>query len=145
MTAVAIQHREQIIEQVRQGRHLQLIADDYSVTPGAISQYLSQDPEYKAARENGAEIRLEHQYQKIDTADDALNLARAREGFRAAAWFAEREFPHRWGAKQQIEHSGTVSLAVLLAAKRERTVGAGTTGSVDAAHLTAEQGDNEHE
>ncbi len=104
MTAVAILHRDEIIHQVREGVALRLIADGLNVTPAAISQHLASDPEYRQAREHGAEIRLEDKYQEIDAADDTLKLARAREGFRAAAWFAEREFPHRWGVKQELTH-----------------------------------------
>ena len=113
-TPVAIRHREQILSQVSEGVHLQSIADAIGTTPAAISQQLSKDPEYKKARESGAEVRLERQYQRIEEADDALNLARAREGFRAAGWFAEREFPHRWGQKQQIDHHITLDLGAKL-------------------------------
>ena len=110
MSALAILNKQSIIDQVREGKHLKLIAQDFGITPGAISQYLSKDPEYRAARESGAETRLEYQYAAIEEASDQLNLARAREGFRAASWFAEREFPARWGAKQTVEHTGTVSI-----------------------------------
>ena len=43
----------------------------------------------------------------IQLAREPADIARAREQFKAAAWRAEREFPHRWGAKQQIEHTFT--------------------------------------
>lgn len=102
MAATAIIERDSIIQQVAAGALLKTVAQRLGVTPAAISQYLSKDREYLAARENGALARLEDQYQAINESDDALNLARAREGFRAASWFAEREFPDRWGAKQQI-------------------------------------------
>lgn len=101
MTAIAIQRREEIIQQVAQGRLLKQVAADLGITHAAISQQLAQDPEYRAAREIGAEARLENEYENIQAASDSLTLARARETFRAASWFAEREFPARWGAKQE--------------------------------------------
>ena len=100
--SVALQHRDSIIAKVAEGVPLAIIAKGLHVTPGAISQYLSKDPQYRIARESGAEVRLEEQYEKLtDECADALKLARAREGFKAAAWFAEREFPARWGSKPQ--------------------------------------------
>ena len=102
MTAVAIRCREQIIQQVAQGALLKHIAAKLGVTPAAISQHLANDPEYIAAREAGALDRLETNYEAIEGADDSLKLARAREAFRAASWFAEREFPARWGQKAQV-------------------------------------------
>lgn len=102
MTAVAIQNRDLIIKRVQDGVMLKAIAAELSVTPGALSQHLANDPEYRAAREIGAEIRLEEQSVAIQEATSKIKLARAREGFRAAAWFAEREFPHRWGQQKTV-------------------------------------------
>jgi hypothetical protein len=114
VAAIAITHRNQIIKMMREGAHLSVVAADLGVTPGAISQYLSHDPDYRAAREIGAEIRLERQYEQILSADDQLKLARAREGFRAAAWFAEREFPQRWGQRSELTHQAGQSFTQLL-------------------------------
>lgn len=38
----------------------------------------------------------------IDTANDALELARAREGFRAWSWIAERRESRLYGQKQEV-------------------------------------------
>ena len=122
--AVAIQHKHEIIEQVRNGVPLQTIAASYGVTSGAISQYLSKDPEYRDARENGAITRLESHYGEIQAAPDALNLARAREAFRAASWFAEREFPAKWAAQTNVTMSVTHHLgdSLMRAEQREREI-----------------------
>jgi hypothetical protein len=103
--SVAVEQRDQIIAHVAAGRFLRDIAADLGVTPAAISQYLASDPEYKAAREAGIEQQLERWQASMETAADALNLARAREAFRATAWRAEREMAHRWGQKQEITHN----------------------------------------
>jgi hypothetical protein len=84
------------------GELLRDIASSLDVSPAAISQVLSKDPQYLAARESGIEQQLEQWQACIEHAQDPLNLARGREAFRAAAWRGEREFPHRWGAKQEV-------------------------------------------
>lgn len=47
---------------------------------------------------------------QMDHAQREFNLACARERYRAVSWRAEREFPHRWGAKTQV--SGDLSITV---------------------------------
>lgn len=103
--AVAVIHKKTIQERIAAGEYMKDIAADLGVSPAAISQVLSKDPEYLAARESGIESRLEKYQKDIDTAADQLNLARAREGFRAQAWRAERECPQRWGVKQDQQSS----------------------------------------
>ena len=105
MAALAIVHREEIIEKLSQGKFLKNVAAELNTTPSVISDVLHSDPVYKKARKIGAEVRLSEQYQAIESAPDMLSVARAREGFRAAAWFAEREFPETWGQKQEITHN----------------------------------------
>jgi len=53
--AVAIVNKSTIIERVARGDMLRDIASDLGVSPAAISQYLSTDPEYRAARMTGAQ------------------------------------------------------------------------------------------
>ena len=102
--AVAIRYRDLILKDLQDGKFVRDIADELNVTIPAISQYLANDPEYVAARESGAERRLAEQYRALEGAAEPLSLARARETFRAASWFAEREFPHRWGQKSEVTH-----------------------------------------
>ena len=104
MTAIALEFREQIIEQVAHGRLLKHISADLGVKAPQISKHLATDPEYLQAREIGAAARLERAYERLEECaegeivdDDELgcrvlvetrgNLARARE----AAW---RDRPH---------------------------------------------------
>lgn len=102
MTAIAIRERETIISRIAHGEDLRQIAQSMSVTPAAISQYLASDPEYVQARQHGISQKIEECEQEIKTADDALNLARARERFRVVSWRAEREFPERWGQRTHV-------------------------------------------
>lgn len=100
--ALAVLNRDSIITQMAQGKLLSQVAQSLGITPAAISQQLSQDKEYLAARQNGAELRLDQQYMALESADDSLTLARARETWKAATWFAEREFPERWGQSNRL-------------------------------------------
>ena len=116
MTAIAIIHRDKILEKIAQGEMLDKVASDLGIKAPNISLHLASDPEYKQAREIGAELRLHkaltsvHELSELGTDEtgrivgitqEVSNLARVRDSaLKAAQWFAEREFPHRWGAKQ---------------------------------------------
>jgi len=109
MTALALLHREEVIEQVRAGKRLIDIAKGLGLTShAAISLVLSKDPEYQLAREIGAESRLEQRETELEASQDPLTLARARELLSHARWRAEREFPHRWGQKQEVTVKETI-------------------------------------
>lgn len=103
--SVPAEHRPQIIARIASGELMRDVAQSLGVTPAVISQYLASDPEYQQAKEQGIEQQLERWQNEIEKADSPLNLARAREAFRAASWRGEREHPRRWGQKQEITHS----------------------------------------
>jgi hypothetical protein len=107
MTATALVHRDAIIEQVRAGKRLIDISRSLGLTShAAISLYLADDPEYRLAREIGAQTRMELREEQLEKAKTSLTVARARELLSHARWRAEREFPHKWGPKQEVTHSG---------------------------------------
>ena len=101
MTAVALLHREEIIERVATGAYLVDIAAQFGIQPPAISKHLAADPEYQAAREIALEVRLEQREAELETAPGtAPEISRASALVRQAQWRCEREAPHRWGQKQ---------------------------------------------
>ncbi len=110
MPSIAIERRPEILELVANGAMLKTIAQSFGITPAAISNQLHDDKEYLKAREVGAEVRLQEQFDEITSADTIADVSRAREGFRAAAWFAEREFPNRWGSKSEVKHTGGITV-----------------------------------
>lgn len=144
MTALAVINRESIIERVSQGHMLADIAHDLGVKPPNISKHLAKDPEYQAARELGAEIRLDRAYKRVEEiaqlgvdengqingiTSEQGNLARVRESaLKAAQWFAEREFPHRWGKTTELHVSGT-DLGERIRRARERVIEGETVSS----------------
>ena len=138
--AIAIQHREHILARIEAGAILKTIGAEFSITPAAISNQLANDPEYRKARENGALARLEGQFDAIISSNEPSDVTRAREGFRAAAWFAEREFPERWG--QKVEITQHVDITVALDSARER-VGRVIEHDAAPAHVAQKTGSSE--
>ena len=148
--AVAILHRDEIISQVAQGTMLHRVAKLLGVQAPAISKHLSKDPEYIQARETGAELRLHLAYERIDECAEGEtieeedgqkvriaargNLAHAREAaFKAAAWFAEREFPERWGQK------GTTINVLVNVSQADAQLAGSITDLIPAVHQTVEK------
>ena len=122
MTAVAIAHRDKIIAEVSAGKLLDDIASDVGIAAPNISKHLATDPDYRQARQIGAQLRLERAYSLLaecgkDAASAANgNLVRARDAlWRASAWFAEREFPDAYGQRvtAQVDASLTVHVVRL--------------------------------
>ena len=96
---VAIRHREEIIERVAAGETVYNIGKSLGVKGRqAISNVLANDPEYIAAKEMGLDMRLGSREEELEHAAPE-SVPRARELLSHARWRAEREAPHRWGAK----------------------------------------------
>lgn len=117
MTALALQPgiREYIIDCVARGTKLQEVAHSLGLAGKgqAIANALADDPEYRAAREDGLEARMEQRERELEIAE-SQDVPRARELLSHARWRAEREAPKRWGAKQQVTMDS--SITVVLAA-----------------------------
>lgn len=114
MPSVALQHRDEIITRLAKGDYLSDIAVDLGLSPHAtaISNALSSDPEYQRAREWSLDSRMVRRESELESADPA-SVPRARELLSHARWRAEREAPHRWGQKQQLDLG--VQVQVILA------------------------------
>jgi len=121
MTAVALLHREEIIERVATGAYLVDIAAQFGIQPPAISKHLAADPEYQAAREIALEVRLEQREAELETAPGtAPEISRASALVRQAQWRCEREAPHRWGQRTQLTVEIGPDLADVLRESRDR-------------------------
>lgn len=128
MTALAIQQREHILQELATGKLVSDVAKPLGIAPQNISKQLAHDPDYQAAREHGVEQRLAKARQSvleiaglgIDEETGEITgispqigtLARVRvDALKAEMWFAEREFPHRWG---QQKDQGQVAVQVVI-------------------------------
>lgn len=99
-----------IIEQAKQriidGDTLNKIAADHGITSRTLKYWLSSlGDEYEQLRKAWIDSMLADATDAIDRADDAFPLARAREQFKAAAWYAERR-DKRYQPKQDQSSSG---------------------------------------
>ena len=113
MAAIAITHRDEILERLSKGEYMKDIAISLGVTKQAVSQVLKSDPDYLQAREEGMAERLDKAHSllaeiteseeiKKEDARELLDLVRIREaGIKRLEWRAEREFPNRWGVTKQ--------------------------------------------
>jgi len=115
MTALALQPgiREYIINCVAQGDRLADISASLGLAGKgqAIANALADDPEYRAAREDGLEARMDLRERQLETAE-SQDVPRARELLSHARWRAEREAPKRWGAKQQVTMDTAVTVVL---------------------------------
>ena len=108
MTAVAIQHRKSILEQLSSGYLLKQIAAQYGVSKQAIQQALKGDEGYKQALKNQAESLIEEAKEETWAAREALDIARAREMVRFAFRYGESVDPEAWGQRTQVQVTGSL-------------------------------------
>ena len=93
---------EAVLDRIAEGDWPARIAQELGVTKAALYFHLKEHPEYQACREISTDSRLDDGLEKLALTTD-LTLARTEEvKLRRLEWRAEREFPHRWGAKQQV-------------------------------------------
>jgi hypothetical protein len=141
--ALAAVDKAAILDRIAAGEYVPAIAQSLGVSKQALAQSLAaydQDA-YLRAREVAAEIRLDEATMAIERAvidekgnrkeasDAQLDLACARERFRAVAWRAEREHPSRWGIRQQITHEVGPDLGDMIRDARKRVSTAQQTAS----------------
>ena len=100
MTSLAILHKEEILNRVSQGERLSSIAISLGISKQAISSQLTNDPDYQAAYQSFHDARLDNAEGLLESAVDQIDVARARELWKAYSWRAER-LDRRYAAKQE--------------------------------------------
>jgi len=118
MTAIAVIHKDAILDRVAAGDKITDIAKSYGVTQQAISKQLLSDPEWREARMSGALARIEYwekEIEAINAGSSQVELGRAKELLAHHRWKAEREFPTQWGgAKVNINVVGKIEMSEAL-------------------------------
>jgi hypothetical protein len=99
LTALALINRDDILQQLRDGKLLKEVAQSYGVSKQAIQQPLKDDPEYRAALLEQAESLIDETKEATWNAREALDIARAREMSKWAFRYAEAVNPARWSSK----------------------------------------------
>lgn len=100
--AIAILNKQAILERLQAGEYVKDIAVSLNVTPSAIKNQLSNDPEYQDALEQALDSRMILREQMLETAPDMLSVSRARELLRHAEFRASVECPKRWGKNSDV-------------------------------------------
>jgi hypothetical protein len=112
---VPVERKELILtdakELIIQGWTLQQIADKHEVDRKTLNTWLlSLGDEYQALRNAWIDSKLTEAAEAIESADEQFPLARAREMWKAATWYAERRDSQRYG--QKTEHKQDLSLSI---------------------------------
>lgn len=105
---------KQIIERYLAEQSTKEIAQEFGVTRSALNQWLlkTAEDDWKEAQVLRALKRKEDAEDLIDSAQDALSLARARESLRAAQWDLERVCRRIYGQDQPIDKSAGVAITL---------------------------------
>lgn len=90
------------------------IAQRYGVHRSAILQFLLRaiPDDWREAQAVRALVALENAKDKLESAADALSLARAREQLRSAQWELERLLSRLYGQKQEVMASVGVTVII---------------------------------
>ena len=87
------------------GGTLETIAIKYAISPRTLSYWCAQlGDEYREIRKQWIDAKLVDAEQIMVDAQDPFRLAKGRELFRAASWYAERRDPERYADKREITH-----------------------------------------
>jgi hypothetical protein len=102
---------------ILQGDTLRQIATDHSIDKKTLNTWLmALGDEYQELRQAWIDTMLREAKDGIDNADDQFPLARAREQWKAATWYAERRDRNRYGVQGiNINVINGVSMDVALA------------------------------
>ena len=111
-----------VLEAYSNGQQVAEIAPQFGVSDVTIYALLLRDHQdtWKDVQTARALARLERSTAELDSAPDALSLARARETLRGAQWELERLLNRLYGPKQEVTHTGTVTVTHALQAISER-------------------------
>lgn len=115
---------EAICSRIANGETYTAIAKGLVVSVGKLSEWISGDKERSAraneARRMAAKVWDEKAEQELRSAPDPFELTRARELASHYRWRASKIAPHEYGDKQQVEHSGSMTLEQLVTGSIEK-------------------------
>ena len=101
------------LARIMDGDTVAQIAQDHGITSRSLEYWLhALGDDYVELRQRWLDAMLIEAGAELEASDDQFRLARARELFRRAAWYAERRDPARYGAKQQGD--GAVNIQVIV-------------------------------
>ena len=133
--AVTIPHQDRArivqdaLNRLDRGETTDNIAKSHKVEPRTLRAWLLVDCPQEADHQRARCIaeNLQNELENIASATEQIPLARARDGFKAWSWIAERRLPHLFAPKQDVTVNIVTDLASRLHHARERLIGAGRT------------------
>lgn len=105
---IPLEQRQAILDDAKalilQGRTIDQIAAKHGIAHSTLELWLSaMGEEYQELRQAWLDGMLIESGTMLKEAQDALGLARARELFRRAQWYAERRDPSRYGDTRNLQ------------------------------------------
>jgi hypothetical protein len=124
---IALEKRQAILEsakvQILEGRQIHEIAKQHCIAPRTLQYWLSSlGDEYEELRKAWLDGMLMDAGELLEGADDPLRLARARELWRRATWYAERRDRARYGEQRDFNVNVNLDLGDRLRRARERVI-----------------------
>lgn len=113
---IAQQRKQEVLQMLAEGALTKHIAQHLGITREALSRAMASDPDYQAAMREALDARMEQREEELESAQDGITLARARELLSHARWRAERLNPNKYGAKQQavaVQTDGPAKIVVV--------------------------------
>lgn len=116
-------------DRILAGDTMDEIGADNGITGRTLNTWMmALGDEYTALRQAWIDNMLSASKAAIDNADEQFPLARAREQWKAATWYAERRDRQRYGQQPEITVNVGISLSGALAEVEARRVVDGETG-----------------
>lgn len=112
---------ESVLTRYINGEQVAAMAPDYGVSDVTIYALLLREHEadWKEVQRARALARLEKAQGEMETAPDALSLARARERVKAAQWELERLLRRLYGQDAQAEAGAGISITLNIGAQQQ--------------------------
>jgi hypothetical protein len=116
---------DEVLRRVLNEESTKDIAASLGVTRSALNQWLlnTAEEKWKAAQVIRAHKRKEEAEDEMDTATDALSLARARERLKAAQWDLERVCRRIYGQDVTPDQLGRVSITLNIGSGNSPNIG----------------------
>ena len=127
------ERRSEIIVEAMQalerGETTDNIAERHGIAGRTLRAWLISLPEANQARAQFLSSELAYYLEQIESATEPMPLARAREGFRAWSWIAERRESQMFGPKQEVTHNIIPTFNVVLKTDSEHMHVMSTVGT----------------
>lgn len=107
LVAMAPELKQAILDDVKpmllSGATLDQIAAKHNIAPRTLDYWLAAMPEeYKEIRKQWIDMKLVTSERLVIDSKDPFQLAKGREWFRIASWYAERRDPERYADKREL-------------------------------------------